>query len=56
MPLSERLRSFLESRHADYTLTKHANAFTAREVAAAEHLPPGRLRKRSSSSAMARIT
>ncbi|MCU1233721.1 MAG: YbaK/prolyl-tRNA synthetase associated region [Candidatus Solibacter sp.] len=39
MPLSERLRSFLESRNAEFNLTQHANAFTAREVAAAEHLP-----------------
>ncbi|HEY1338686.1 MAG TPA: YbaK/EbsC family protein [Bryobacteraceae bacterium] len=39
MPLSERLRSFLDSRQADYTVTTHQKAFTAREVAAAEHLP-----------------
>ena len=39
MPFSERLRSFLDSHHAEFTLTKHPNAFTAREVAAAEHLP-----------------
>jgi Ala-tRNA(Pro) deacylase len=39
MPLSERLRSFLESRHAEFTLTTHPKAFTAREVAAAERLP-----------------
>lgn len=39
MPLSERLRGFLESRGAEYTLTHHLKAFTAREVAAAEHLP-----------------
>jgi Ala-tRNA(Pro) deacylase len=39
MPLSERLRSFLDSHHAEYTLTSHATAFTAREVATAEHLP-----------------
>ena len=45
MPLFERLRSFLDSRHAEYTLTKHANAFTAREVAAAEHLPPREVAK-----------
>ena len=45
MPLSERLRSFLDSHHAEYTLTKHANAFTAREVAAAEHLPPREVAK-----------
>jgi Ala-tRNA(Pro) deacylase len=45
MPLSERLRSFLESRQAEYTLTRHANAYTAREVAAAEHLPPREVAK-----------
>lgn len=39
MPLSERLRSFLDSQHAEYTLTTHPKAFTAREVAMAEHLP-----------------
>jgi len=39
MPLSERLRSFLDSHYAEYTLTTHAKAFTAREVAVAEHLP-----------------
>jgi Ala-tRNA(Pro) deacylase len=45
MPLSERLRSFLDSHHAEYTLTTHATAFTAREVAAAEHLPPREVAK-----------
>jgi Ala-tRNA(Pro) deacylase len=40
MPLlSERLRSFLEANHADFTLTDHPQAYTAREVAHAEHLP-----------------
>ena len=39
MPLSERLRSFLDSHHAEFTLTTHPKAYTAREVAAAEHLP-----------------
>jgi Ala-tRNA(Pro) deacylase len=39
MPLSERLREFLDSHHAKYTVTLHPKAFTAREVAAAEHLP-----------------
>jgi Ala-tRNA(Pro) deacylase len=39
MPLNERLRSFLGAIHADYTLTVHPQAFTAREVALAEHLP-----------------
>ncbi|HUP04946.1 MAG TPA: YbaK/EbsC family protein [Bryobacteraceae bacterium] len=39
MPLSDRLRAFLESHQAEFTLTIHPKAFTAREVAAAEHLP-----------------
>jgi Ala-tRNA(Pro) deacylase len=39
MPLSDRLRSFLDSHHAEYTVSAHSTAFTAREVAAAEHLP-----------------
>jgi Ala-tRNA(Pro) deacylase len=39
MPLTERLRSFLDSQHAEYTVSVHPKAFTAREVAFAEHLP-----------------
>ena len=39
MPLSEQLRTFLDSHRAESTLTAHPKAFTAREVAAAEHLP-----------------
>jgi len=39
MPLSERLRSFLDSRHAEFTLTSHPKAYTARELAVAERLP-----------------
>jgi len=45
MPLSERLRSFLDSHQAEFTLTTHAKAFTAREVALAEHLPPREVAK-----------
>ncbi len=45
MPLSERLRSFLESHQAEFALTTHARAFTARDVAAAEHLPPREVAK-----------
>jgi len=45
MPLSERLRSFLDSRQAKFTLTTHSKAFTAREVAVAEHLPPKEVAK-----------
>jgi Ala-tRNA(Pro) deacylase len=39
MPLMEKLRAFLEQNHAEYTHTVHSLAYTAREVAAAEHLP-----------------
>lgn len=39
MPLTDRLRRFLDSLHAEYSLSAHANAVTAREVAAAAHLP-----------------
>jgi len=39
MALLERLRVFLDENHAEYTHTVHPLAYTAREVAAAEHLP-----------------
>ncbi len=45
MPLSDRLSSFLDSHHAEFTVTAHPKAFTAREVAAAEHLPPREVAK-----------
>jgi Ala-tRNA(Pro) deacylase len=45
MPLTERLRSFLDSQHAEYTVSVHPKAFTAREVAFAEHLPPREVAK-----------
>lgn len=45
MPLSERLRSFLDAHHAEHTVTQHPKAFTAREVAFAEHLPPREVAK-----------
>jgi len=45
MPLNERLRSFLDSHHAEYTVSVHPKAFTAREVAFAEHLPPREVAK-----------
>jgi Ala-tRNA(Pro) deacylase len=45
MPLTERLRRFLDAHHAEYTLTVHPKAFTAREVASAEHLPPREVAK-----------
>jgi len=39
MPLLDKLRVFLDENHAEYTHTVHSLAYTAREVAAAEHLP-----------------
>jgi Ala-tRNA(Pro) deacylase len=39
MPLMEKLRAFLDQNHAEYTHTVHSLAYTAREVAAVEHLP-----------------
>jgi Ala-tRNA(Pro) deacylase len=39
MPLIKRLRVFLDGNHAEYTHTVHPLAYTAREVASAEHLP-----------------
>ena len=45
MALLERLRVFLEESHAEYTHTEHPQAYTAREVASAEHLPPREVAK-----------
>jgi len=45
MPLSKLLRDFLESHHAEFSLSVHSQAFTAREVAAAEHLLPREVAK-----------
>jgi len=45
MPLFDRLRIFLESHQGEFTLTTHSKAYTAREVAAAEHLPPREVAK-----------
>lgn len=39
MALVERLRAFLSQNRVEYTHTVHPLAFTAREVASAEHLP-----------------
>ncbi len=39
MALLEKLRVFLDENHAEYTHTVHPLAYTAREVASAEHLP-----------------
>jgi Ala-tRNA(Pro) deacylase len=39
MPLMQKLRVFLDQNHVGYTHTVHSLAYSAREVAAAEHLP-----------------
>jgi Ala-tRNA(Pro) deacylase len=39
MPLLEKLGAFFDARGVKYTHTTHPTAFTAREVASAEHLP-----------------
>lgn len=45
MPLLERLNEFLQAKQAVYTHSVHKTAFTAREVASAEHLPPAEVAK-----------
>jgi hypothetical protein len=45
MSLSARLREFLDSHQACYTVTTHRPAFTANEVASAEHLPAREMAK-----------
>jgi Ala-tRNA(Pro) deacylase len=41
----QRCTELLERRHIHYTHTRHANAYRAREVAAAEHVPSSKLAK-----------
>lgn len=45
MPLLERLREFLQANQAVYTHSVHKIAYTAREVASAEHLPAAEVAK-----------
>ena len=45
MPLLERLSEFLQAKQAVYTHSVHRTAYTAREVATAEHLPPAEVAK-----------
>ena len=45
MSLSPRLREFLDSHQAQYTVSAHRAAFTANEVASAEHLPAREMAK-----------
>jgi Ala-tRNA(Pro) deacylase len=39
MPILTKLREFLDQNQVDYTHTVHSLAYTAREVASAEHVP-----------------
>lgn len=39
MPILSKLREFLDQNHIEYTHTVHPLAYTAREVASAEHVP-----------------
>ncbi len=45
MALSEKLRLFLEESRVPYNHTVHPLAYTAREVASAEHVPPQEVAK-----------
>lgn len=45
MSLTAKLREFLDSHQAHYTVTIHRPAFTASEVASAEHLPAREMAK-----------
>ncbi len=40
MPILTKLREFLDQNKTEYTHTVHPLAYTAREVATAEHVPP----------------
>lgn len=45
MPLLERLNEFFQAKQAVYTHSLHKTAYTAREVASAEHLPMAEVAK-----------
>jgi Ala-tRNA(Pro) deacylase len=45
MPLLPKLRDFLDEKQVAYTHTVHPLAYTAREVASAEHIPPREVAK-----------
>jgi len=45
MPMLQRLRTFLDEQGVQYTQHAHPTAFTAREVASAEHIPAHRIAK-----------
>lgn len=45
MPILTKLREYLDSNHVQYEVVSHRQAFTAQEVAAAEHIPGKELAK-----------
>ncbi len=45
MAVSERLKTFLDGARAKYRVAKHAVAYTAQELAAAQHVPGRQLAK-----------
>jgi Ala-tRNA(Pro) deacylase len=45
MPILTKLREYLDSNHVKYEVVSHRQAFTAQEVAAAEHIPGKELAK-----------
>jgi Ala-tRNA(Pro) deacylase len=45
MAILPKLRDFLELNHIEYMHTEHPLAYTAREVASAEHVPPREVAK-----------
>lgn len=45
MPMLQRLMAFLDDNQAKYTHHSHPAAYTAREVASAEHVPAHRIAK-----------
>ena len=45
MAISERLKTFLEASNIKYTVVKHPLAYTAQEIAAAQHIPGRQLAK-----------
>ncbi len=45
MPLLPKLREFLDQQQVGYTHTVHPLAYTAREVASVEHIPPREVAK-----------
>ncbi|MGD0015096.1 MAG: YbaK/EbsC family protein [Bryobacteraceae bacterium] len=45
MPVLAKLKEFLDRNNVEYTHTLHPLAYTAREVASAEHVPPREVAK-----------